>query len=253
MKILIHAVPQRMWYVQNFMIPQLREQGYEGEKIFLDDQNLGNLEACLRSFEQLPDEGGTWHLQDDLLLAKDFVKRAGAWKGHVANGFCCIPFFDSPWTPGEVYMPDLWHSFQCIYIPNRLAKEFVPWVRSGQWIESPCNELPVLKRARKGDDTFFREFLLCRHPGETAYNFKPNLVEHIDWLIGGSTLKTSGKWFPDLPRSALWEDEDMVSDLHVRLKAWKREHGTIAAEEFTGRHALQIDADVPPAPDPKPF
>ena len=58
MNILIHAVPQRMWYVQNFMIPQLREQGYEGEKIFLDDQNLGNLEACLRSFEQLPDEGG---------------------------------------------------------------------------------------------------------------------------------------------------------------------------------------------------
>ena len=78
MRILIHAVPQRMWYVQNFMISQLREQGYEGEDIFVDDRKLGNLEACLQSFEQLPDEGGTWHLQDDLLLAKDFVKRAGA-------------------------------------------------------------------------------------------------------------------------------------------------------------------------------
>ena len=45
----------------------------------------------------------------------------------------------------------------------------------------------------------------------------------------------------------------MVSDLHVRLKAWKREHGTTAAAEFTGRHSLQIDADVPQASDPKPF
>ena len=199
MKILIHAVPQRMWYVQNFMIPQLREQGYEGEQIFLDDRKLGNLEACLQAFEQLPDEGGTWHLQDDLLLAKDFVKRAGAWKGHVANGFCCIPFHDSPWTPGTVYMPDLWHSFQCIYIPNRIAKEFAAWIRAGLWIESPNQDLPAIIRANKGDDTLFREFLFCRYPGETCYNFKPNLVEHIDWLIGGSTLSTSGKWFPDLP------------------------------------------------------
>ena len=78
MKILIHAVPQRLWYVQNFMLPQLRQQGYEEAQIFLDDRKLGNLEACLQSFEQLPDEGGTWHLQDDLLLAKDFVRRAAA-------------------------------------------------------------------------------------------------------------------------------------------------------------------------------
>ena len=152
-----------------------------------------------------------------------------------------------------MYIPDLWHSFQCIYIPNRMAKEFVTWVRSGQWQESPNPEVAVLNRVGKGDDTHFREFLLCRHPGETGYNFKPNLVEHIDWLIGGSTLTTSGKWFPDLPRSALWEDEDMVTDLHIRLKAWKREHGTTAAAEFTGRHSLQPGADVPSAANPKPF
>ena len=38
MKILIHAVPQRLWYVRDFMLPQLWEQGYEEAQIFLDDR-----------------------------------------------------------------------------------------------------------------------------------------------------------------------------------------------------------------------
>ena len=29
MKFLIHACPQRMWYVEDFLIPMLREQGAE--------------------------------------------------------------------------------------------------------------------------------------------------------------------------------------------------------------------------------
>lgn len=253
MNILIHAVPQRMWYVENFLLPQLREQGADHIELFVDREKLGNLEACLRSFEQLPEEGGTWHLQDDLLMAKDFVKRAGSFGGLVASGFCCIPFRDDPRTRGEVYIPDLWHSFQCIHIPNRLAKEFAAWVRSGDWRESSNPEVAVLNRIGKGDDTHFREFLLCRHGSKTAYNFAPNLAEHIDWLIGGSTLSTSGKWFPDLPRSAIWEDEDMVTDLRRRLKAWKQTHGCETSEFFTGKHSLQDGAPVPPAQDPKAF
>lgn len=224
MKILIHAVPQRLWYVTNFMLPQLREQGYEETQIFLDDRKLGNLEACLQSFEQLPDEGGTWHLQDDVLLARDFIRRADPPMADVASGFCCIPFGDSPYTIGRVYQPDLWHSFQCIYIRNALAKEFAAWVRGGHFIESPNLNLPALQRAGKGDDSFFREFLFCRHPGISAYNFTPNLVEHIDWLIGGSTLTVGGSWHHDLPRSALWEEESETLALQTRIRAWKEKH-----------------------------
>lgn len=224
MKILLHAVPQRLWYVENFMLPELKRQGADDVRLWVDRTGAGNLKSCMDSFASLTEPGGTWHIQDDLLFAKDFVKRASGFSGPLANGFCCIPFFDSPWTTGQVYMPDAWHSFQCIYIRNDLARECADWVRSGRWIESPNNELPVLHRAGKGDDTMFREFMLCRHPELPAYNFAPNLVEHIDWLIGGSTLKTSGKWYHDLPRSAIWQDEDMVTDLKARLKAWYAEH-----------------------------
>ena len=87
--------------------------------------------------------------------------------------------------------------------------------------------LPALLRAGKGDDSFFREFLFCRHPGISAYNFTPNLVEHIDWLIGGSTLTTGGSWHHDLPRSALWEEESETLDLQARIRAWKKQHEQI--------------------------
>lgn len=226
MRILIHAVPQRLWYVENFMLPELERQGADAVELWVDREKAGNLKSCMDSFLSLTGDGGTWHIQDDLLFARDFVKRASAFdeRRPLANGFCCIAFEDSPWTPGEVYMPDAWHSFQCIYIRNDLARECAEWVYSGQWIESPRQDLPVLHRVGKGDDSFFREFMLCRHPEMKGFNFSPNLVEHIDWLIGGSTLKENGKWYYDMPRSALWEDEDMVTDLKKRIRAWQAEH-----------------------------
>ena len=46
-------------------------------------------------------------------------------------------------------------------------------------------------------------------------NYAPNLVEHIDWLIGGSSL---GHWQRHMPRSARWEDEELVSELRERLR-----------------------------------
>lgn len=224
MRILIHAVPQRLWYVENFMLPELGKQGAENVSLWVDREKLGNLESCLQSFEQLPAVGGTWHVQDDVLFAKDFVRRAESFSGPLANGFCCIPFLDSPHTSGQVYMPDAWHSFQCVYIRNDLAREFAGWVRSGQWVESPEGNLQILRRIGRGDDSFFREFMLCRYPDLFAFNFAPNLVEHVDWLIGGSTLNQNGSWHFYLPRSALWEDAGMVADLQARIRAWKAEH-----------------------------
>ena len=36
MKILIHACPQRMWYVEEFLVPELRAQGAENIEIWCD-------------------------------------------------------------------------------------------------------------------------------------------------------------------------------------------------------------------------
>ena len=216
MRILIHAVPKRLWYVEDFLVPALRKQGARDIALWVDEDHRGNLLSCMESFQAMNGVGGTWHLQDDVLPARDFVKRALEYRGgHVGVGFCSRLFHDDPNNAGLVYQPDMWHSFQCVHIPNRLARECADWYFSGDWQECQNENLPAMVQLNRGDDSLFREFLFCRHPGEVAYNFAPNLVEHVDWLTGGSTLHD---WWGQAPRSDRWEDEALVNELREELR-----------------------------------
>ena len=223
MRVMIHAVPQRMWYVEEFLLPALCEQGMDMTDVTVrvDSEGLGNLESCMRAFEACEGDGGTWHLQDDVLIARDFVERCRGHDFGVVYGFCCRQFNDNPRITGEVYMPDAWHSFQCVRIPDAYARDCAAWYRSRAWeTESPSDELGILESHRSGDDTFFREYLLCRHGPETAFNMKPNLVEHVDTLLGGSIVNV---WRRSFARSALWDDEELVEDLRRAIKS-KEDH-----------------------------
>lgn len=216
MKILIHAVPERMWFVNEFMIPALQAQGAEQIEIWNDTEHRGNLDACLDAFASREGNGGTWHLQDDVLPCRNFVTRCRDLDDGVVFGFCCRNFGDRIDAFGQVYAPDAWNSFQCVRIPDSYARECACWVRSMRWKkESPAPELPILWQLGKGDDTFFHEFLQCCYPAEIVENVKPNLVEHVDWIIGGSTLQ----WRDYIARAEYWDDEDLIDALREQIKA----------------------------------
>lgn len=217
MKILIHACPQRMWYVEDFLLPMLREQGAEDIEIWNDTDHKGNLRSCMDSFAARTGNGGTWHIQDDVLPCRDFVQRCEENDDGLVYGFCCRNFSDRLDAHGEVYVPDAWNSFQCVRIPDQYARECAEWVYSEEWKrESQSFELPILYKVNKGDDTFFHEFVICRHGRETAFNVKPNMVEHIDWLIGGSAIS----WRDYIARAEFFEDQDLVEDLSKRIKRY---------------------------------
>lgn len=215
MKILIHACPKRMWYVEGFLVPMLREQGAEIVEVWNDTEALGNLEACMQSFRERKSHGGTWHIQDDVLPCRDFVRRCRELDQGVVYGFCNEQFTDDPTHTGLVYAPDVWHSFQCVRIPDAYARECAEWFYSFEWRKSPMPELQIMVGMKKGDDTFFREFLQMCHGTERFYNVKPNLVEHVDWIIGGSILAPYREFFA---RAYYWEDEDLVSELKKAVK-----------------------------------
>lgn len=217
MKFLIHACPQRMWYVEEFLVPELRAQGAEEIEIWNDAEKAGNLISCMQSFRSRPEgDGATWHLQDDVLLCRDFLQRCSDHERGIVYGFCCEQFGDDSEALGLVHVPSGWHSFQCVRIPDALARECAEWYFSGRWMESPSAELPILDQLGKGDDTFFHEFLECRHGGELVYNVAPNLVEHVDWLLGGSTLHP---WAAYLPRAEFFDDGDLVEKLRADIRA----------------------------------
>ena len=148
MKVLIHAVPKRMWYVEKFLAPSLEAQGLE-PVIWNDSTGYGCLESCLRSFEAgLAD----WHIQDDVLICRDFSEKIKDLDG-VVNG------------------------------PIDMAKEFVKWVKGTHHTDTGA----VWNiEHNKGDDYLFRLFFTTAHKYDMATNIP--LVEHVDLLIGGSVV-----------------------------------------------------------------
>lgn len=211
MKFLIHACPQRMWYVEEFLVPSLKAQGAENVEVWNDIDKKGNLKACMESFAARIGDEGTWHLQDDVIICRDFVERCREHDEGVVFGFCCRNFGDRLDAYGEVYVPDAWNSFQCVRIPDPWARECAEWVLSKAWEDEPTSlELPILWKLGKGDDTFFHEFMQMRHGTETAENLKPNLVDHIDHLIGGSSIQ---HWRDYLARSEYWDDYELINEL----------------------------------------
>ena len=216
MKFLIHAYPKRMWYVQDFLIPMLREQGATDIEVWNDAEKKGNLAACMESFAARKGDGGTWHIQDDVLPCRDFVKRCEELDSGVVYGFCCEHFTDNPQLTGKVYTCDAWHSFQCVRIPDAYARECAAWVRSEQWKkDSPNPELYVVWNRNNGDDTFFHEYMSCWHGREMVTNVKPNLVEHVDWIIGGSIISKYRGFFA---RAHYWDDDELIEQLKKDVK-----------------------------------
>lgn len=213
MKILIHACPQRMWYVEEFLAPALQAQGAENIEIWNDSEKRGNLASCMASFAARIGDGGTWHIQDDVLPCRDFVQRCRETDEGVVYGFCNEHFTDDPQQVGTVYVEDAWHSFQCVRIPDAYARACAAWLEgAGREHE----QYPIWIASGKMDDAVFRSWLIAEHGRETVRNLKPNLVEHVDWLVGGSILS---EWRGYLTRAYYWDDEDLVQALRRRIRA----------------------------------
>lgn len=218
MKVLIHACPKRMWYVNGFLLPSLLAQGADVE-VWNDELTKGNLKSCVESFQARKGDGVTWHIQDDVLVCRDFVKRCEEITGGVAYGFANERFTDDVTQIGLVDVCNSWHSFQCVRIPDAYARECAEWITSGEWEQNASAELKAVFRGNMGDDTFFREFMLAKHINDTVTNVAPNLVEHVDFLIGGSILNKMRCFWP---RAHYWEDEELVNELRVQMKLMKQ-------------------------------
>lgn len=202
-KYIIHACPERMWYVERFLAPSLRAQGIE-PIIWNDSQRLGNLDSCMHCFRDI--EGDAWHLQDDVIICRDFAKRTQEHDSGIVCGYCWENGVRK--VPGVVKVTEMWWSFPCIRIPGQYAKECAEWFYSTQH--------HVLWRAeKKYDDSFFKEFIETFYPTIDILNLRPTLVDHIDFLIGGTIVnklrpekETRAKWFDDI---------DLVEELRRKL------------------------------------
>lgn len=220
MRYLIHECNARKWYVDRFLIPSMLEQGIPTDyiSVWLDKENKGNLFSCMESFLDCKNrEGGTWHLQDDVIISRDFKKRTFKDFDEVVCGFCGKEISNVE-QHGYVWPNRMWFSFPCIYIPNYISYECAEWFyREGQYEER------FKERVSKGksDDYIFLRFLVENHREDVdVINLRPNLVDHIDYILGGSVLNMQRKRDA---RSAHFVDSDLVEKLREEIKSYDRE------------------------------
>lgn len=224
MRIMVHACPKRMWYVEGYLVPKLVEQGIPKKSIVVwnDEAGKGNLISCMEAFKwcgEHPVKGGTWHLQDDVIPAVDFVKRAKKIKDGVVCGICPKNMRNARKNRGpevraqggKALPADMWWSFPCIRIPDDAAGGCAEWF----W------KLAVKNEAYKGriasgmyDDWFFREYLRTQRPADPVTLMVPNLANHIAELLGGSTLTPGTRW-----RAASFEDQGEWNEVSEWMKA----------------------------------
>lgn len=213
---MIHTYPKRMWYVENYLIPSMLVQGIKRDHIiiFNDSEGLGNLKACMEAFKSCPfDNGGTWHLQDDIVICKDFKERTEWYDNGLVCGFSSKLYDgDIKAKKGAVPRDMMWFSFPCIRIPNKWARE------CGEWVLNYIIGNPVYTKYTKNgknDDWAFRLYLSTFHKDCVALNIMPNLVDHVDYLLGGG----SGGQRKEECRAQYWKDRDVVKELEDSIYA----------------------------------
>lgn len=214
-KYLIHTYPKRMWYVEEYLIPSMLKQNIAEVDITIynDSRCEGNLRACLNAFQSVPDdENGTWHLQDDIIICKDFKERTERFDEGLVAGFSSYYDDRKHGSAGVVTQDKMWFSFPCIRIPNQYARQ------SAKFTEENIigNEVyRVYWEKGVNDDWCFRQWLTAYHKDDTALNLAPNLVDHIDYLLGGG----SGGQRKREVRAKYFNDIDLIQELEGKIHA----------------------------------
>lgn len=199
----------------DYLIPSMIEQGIDKDNIevWMDDKGMGCLYSCMKCFEYVGTKGsGRWHLQDDVCISSDFKQKTEQYDDGIVCGF-----FRHDWqslTPQAGVVPAvyMWNSFQCIRIPDDIAGECAEWFFfDASWRDNYQEQVA----ANKYDDSIFMDFITECHLDMNVRNLKPNIVDHIDFLLGGSVINHNRKYEP---RSELWEDEEAFNRMKDKLE-----------------------------------
>lgn len=220
MKYMIHSCNQRQWYVDKYLVPLMLKQGIKKDNIYVyqDKTGAGNLVSwvvsCHLAQEMWGDNENVWHLQDDVLLSTKFKERTEELEefNGVVQGFACD--YDKI-APGVDYITEetMWWSMPCIRINSKIGKLFATWADLYVWRDP---QYGFWVRHKKGDDLIFKIYMINYQSKIKVLRLDPNLVEHIDWLMGGSTVnKQRGD---KKIVSSYWEEQDLVEELKKLLE-----------------------------------
>lgn len=224
MRFIVRCFYPRMWYVNNFLIPSLERQNIHPD-VIMDDGRMGNLRGFVYTMDYIarlyPPNDATWVLQDDVLISSRFADVARSVNKDVLTCAFASKLGDGDRVKFTGFQPmrRSWMSFQAIMIPNRYCAPFVEWfdtvVKKGDFFRK-------YYESNKADDFFFQRFLWEKYPNDKVLNLCPNIVEHVDGIIGDSYCNPQ-----KIGRnvSKYWFENDLKNKLKEDVGRWKNENG----------------------------
>jgi len=208
--IIIHTCPQRLWYVKDFLIPSLQAQKLDDIYIVNDKYKIGNLLAFVKSLEKPID---AYHLQDDVIICKNFAERIKKLDSGIVCGFSSRKFEPDTYIEGITTPEHMGFSFPCIRIPAEVAAHFYKWFHT----EETKKKYPKMIQTGKMDDFLFKEFLITERPEEPVNNLNPSLVDHIDYLLGGSTVNKAREGRTKQTRATFFDNPGLAEVLQAKI------------------------------------
>ena len=204
---MIHTCPKRKWYVDEFLIPSMTEQGISRDDIIVCNDVDGD--GCLTSFVN------SWRYLDDIIISAEFRRMTEMYDDGIVCGFC-NSYASYPGNIGYVGVEMMWYSFPCIRIPNEIMKEFVGWfVRPEVRYIYKSSIL-----SKKNVDVLFWDFLKEDHKDIRVLNLAPNIVNHIDHLIGGSLINANRSQTTEEIMSKYWNEDYSIVQLERELREY---------------------------------
>lgn len=208
---MIHTYPSRLWYVEQYLIPSMKKQGIKKSQIIVynDSMREGQLTSFIQScgYTNYID---TWHLQDDIIISSKFKEQTDKYDEGIVCGFCNGY---SQGQPGVANIYNMWYSMPCIRIPGHILYGFI------NWIYSPATRKKYMAyfKDNKHDDLFLQYYLQENYAKIIVYNIAPNLVNHIDHLLGGSIINKERSQSTEYIMSKYWEEPELLVELEKTL------------------------------------
>ena len=211
-KYMIHLCPERKWYVDEFLIPKIKERGIDPKDMLLyfDERKEGYLKSLMNEMKECSDikeDTFIWHLQDDVYPRSDFYERSLS----VINDYdivCgyCNPISKFKSKSGDVAKEEMWWSFPCIGMTNLVSRAFVNWW-DVNWNKKKEYEMYI--REKKFGDQIFRDFVNSGvlSPEPKCFNMRPVLAQSVDEIIGGSVINQSRHKFFGSSETLYFEEE----------------------------------------------
>ena len=198
----------------DYLVPSMVQQEIDRSDItvYNDDDNAGCLTSYINSFKDL-NGIGTWHLQDDVVISERFKELTESHDNGVVCGYCNC--YDKDISYGYVSTEKMWYSFPCIRIPDNMAIDFAEWLQTDKVQQTFGSYIKYNKHI----DVLFQLYVNEKYSTIPVLNLSPNIINHIDYLIGGSVINGNRNEGPKELMAVYWEDSrDTIDRLERSLK-----------------------------------